>query len=94
MARRQTYRPGEIRAGQTFFISFIDRMPRVPVPVVREYLATSRRGHWPVEGEIYPYRMRPELIAHIAEHCTLYRTRRAATRALAPALAGLRDISH
>lgn len=87
MPRRQTYRPGEIRAGQTFFLAYFDDWsgPR-PVPMVAEYLATSRRGYWPAEGEMYPYRLRPELIAHIGAHCTLYRTWRAANRALTPYL--------
>lgn len=90
MPSRHAYRPGEIRAGQTFFISFIDysRGP-LPVPVVAAHLATSRRGYWPAEGELYPYRLRPELIDHIAAHCTLYRTRRSATRALTPYLTDL-----
>lgn len=87
MTRRQTYRADEIRVGQTFFISFIDYSTGpTPRPVVAEYLATSRRGYWPAGGEMYPYRLRPELIEHIGAHCTLHRTRRAANCALRPYL--------
>ncbi|OEC32865.1 hypothetical protein SAMN05216600_12814 [Pseudomonas cuatrocienegasensis] len=96
MSSRHTYRPEEIRAGQTFFVSYIDfvRGP-LPVPVVIEYLATSRRGYWPAECEVYPYRLRPELIKRLGADCTLYRTRRSAARALKPFLAFLqRPRSH
>ena len=84
---RQTYSLREIRAGKTFFISYIDLVRPIPAPVVVEFLATSRRGHWPAEGEVYPYRIRPELVEHISKHCRLYRSRRAAKRAVMAELA-------
>ena len=80
--KRRPYRPAELRAGHTFFVAWLDMMTLTPRPVVQEYLVTSRAaGHWPAEGEWYPYRLRPELVEHIAKHCPLYRTRRAAKRA-------------
>lgn len=90
MSRRQTYRPGEIRVGHTVFVSYVDwsRGP-LPVPVVLEFLVTSKRGYWPKEGELYPYRLRPELVNHIGNHCPLYRTRRAATSKVMAELASL-----
>lgn len=89
MSRRQTYRPGELRVGHTVFVSYVDHMQPLARPVVLEFLVTSKRGHWPAEGEVYPYRLRPELVNHIGNHCPLYRTRRAATRAVMAEMAEL-----
>lgn len=80
--KRRTFRPGDLRAGKTFFVAWLDLSAPIPRPVVQEYLVTSRAaGYWPVEGEWYPYRLRPELVAYIAQDCPLYRTRRDANRA-------------
>jgi hypothetical protein len=87
--KRQAYGPGEIRAGHTVFVSYVDHTGPLARPVVLEFLATSRRGYWPAEGEFYPYRLRPELVNHIGNQCPLYRTRRAATRAVMAEMAEL-----
>lgn len=80
--KRRTLRPAELRAGRTFFIGYVDLLSvrAAPVARVEEFLVTSRRGYWPSEGEVYPYALRPELVAHIGEHCVLWRTRRDAQR--------------
>ena len=81
--KRRTYRPGELRVGKTFFVAWVDYWSSpTPRAVVQQYLVTSpAAGYWPAEGEWYPYRLRPELVNHIAETCPLYRTRRDAARA-------------
>lgn len=80
--KRRTFRAEDLRAGQTFFVAWLDLSNPLPRQVVREYLVTSSAaGYWPAEGEWYPYRLRPELVAHIAQDCPLYRTRRDANRA-------------
>lgn len=78
--KRKTYQPSELRAGQTIFVGRLDFRAWPPRPVVAAYLVTSHRGHMPAVGEMYPYQLRPELVAHIAQFCPLFRKRRFAQR--------------
>lgn len=78
--KRRTYRPSELRPGQTIFVAALDFSCWPPRPLVGEHLVTSRRGRLPAVGELYPYRLRPELVAHIARTRLLFRTRRDASR--------------
>jgi DNA-directed RNA polymerase alpha subunit len=94
MSRRQTYRPDEIRAGHTVFVSYVDVSTPQLRPVVMEFLVTSKRGYWPAEGEWYPYRLRPELLNYIGNHCPFYRTRRAASRKVMADLAMMNRERH
>lgn len=78
--KRKTYQPSELRAGHTIFVGRLDMRSWPPRPVVTTYLVTSRRGHMPAPGELYPYRLNPDLVAHIAQFVPLFRKRRQAQR--------------
>ncbi|NMY49135.1 hypothetical protein [Pseudomonas sp. WS 5027] len=78
--KRKTYQASELRAGQTIFVGRINFVPWPPEPIVAAYLVTSHRGHMPAVGEMFPYQLRPELVAHIGQFCPLFRKRRDAQR--------------
>lgn len=78
MSKRKTYRPEEIRAGNTLFI-----VTRVPGQMVNhygvaEYLVASWREPQPEPGTAHPYRMHPLIAWYAASHTDLWKTRRAA----------------
>lgn len=78
--KRKAYQPSELRAGHTIFVGRLDMRSWPPRPVVAAYLVTSRRGSMPAPGELYPYRLSPCLVAHIAQFVPLFRKRRQAQR--------------
>lgn len=78
MSKRKTYRPEEIRAGNTLFI-----VTRVPGQMVNhygvaEYLVAGKREPQPEPGTAHPYRMHPLIAGYAASQTDLWKTRRAA----------------
>ena len=78
MSKRKTYRPEEIRAGNTLFI--VTRAPGQMVNHydVAEFLVASKREPQPEPGTVHPYRMHPLIAGYASTQTDLWRTRRAA----------------
>ncbi|WP_312723993.1 hypothetical protein [Stutzerimonas kunmingensis] len=73
------YRPGELKAGKTFFMYTLHG-PRLNHVEVSEYIIGGKKDRLPEVGELHPYRVNP---AELSCLCLPrpYRTRKAAMKA-------------
>ncbi|PNG11880.1 hypothetical protein [Stutzerimonas stutzeri] len=71
------YRPGELKAGKTFFVGALHFSSLEPYVI--EHIVGSKAERLPEIGEISPYRMNPAELQWI-NHRWLFKTRKAAIR--------------
>ena len=73
------YRPGELRAGKTFFVGVLFGPGSNQEPFVTEHIIGSKTDRLPEVGELAPYRVNPVELKRI-DHRWLFKTRKAAMR--------------